>query len=394
MKLKKPPAGKSGRMIILAPDSFKGSLPALAVAQAMERGIRRVMPQAALRLLPMADGGEGTLDAVLAARQGRRLQAEVQGAGTNRVTAAFGLLDTPGDRLAVLEAAQVVGLTLQAAHAPPVELRSSLGVGELFRHCLDKGVRRFMIGLGGTSTNDGGAGVLRALGVRLLDNAGRAIAPTPAGLAELATVDFSSLDERIKETEITLLSDVTNPLVGETGATAVFGPQKGITAAQVPELDARLRRLGELGDHWLGRALSAEPGTGAAGGLGYAFQLLGARNRLGAEVVCELFEFDAALQHADWVLTGEGHSNAQTLAGKAPYVVARRAQRYRVPVTLVSGGIDRAGLPQLVPHFAGCFSIMFAPTSLSAAIAEAPELIADCVEQLARLRRTLISTHS
>src|SRR5712692_2672762 len=193
MKIKKKPAAKSGRMIILAPDSFKGSLNALAVAQAMERGIRRVTPQAALRLLPMADGGEGTLDAVLAARQGRRLETDVQGAGTNRVAAAFGLLDMPGDRLAVLEAAQVVGLTLQAARPQPVELRSSFGVGELFRHCLDKGMRRFMIGLGGTSTSDGGAGMLSALGVRLLDAGGRAIDPTPAGLADLATLDFSNL---------------------------------------------------------------------------------------------------------------------------------------------------------------------------------------------------------
>ncbi len=391
MKINKQPDSKNERIIILAPDSFKGSLSALAVAQAMERGIRRVMPQARLRLLPMADGGEGTLDAVLAATPGQRLQAKVRGAGSGEVTAAFGLLDGPGGQTAVLEAAQVIGLPLMDTGTQPVARRSSTGLGELVRHCLDKGARRFMIGLGGTSTNDAGAGMLSALGVKLLDVKGHSIDPTPKGLAELTSVDFSGLDERIKETDITLLSDVTNPLAGATGATAVFGPQKGVTAEQIPELDARLRRFGELCDRGLGRPLSLEAGTGAAGGLGYAFQLLRARHRLGAEVLCELFDFDALLSEAQWVLTGEGHSNAQTLVGKAPYIVARWAQRRQVPVTLVSGGIDRAALPPLGRWFCGCFSITFAPTSLSETMLNAPELISDCVEQLARLRQPFMS---
>lgn len=365
--------------ILLAPDSFKGSLSALEAAQAMAAGIRRIWPEAEIKIFPMADGGEGTLDAVLVAANGQRLRAQVSGADFKPVTAGYGLLENSHGKIAVLEAAQVVGLTMPQTR--PVATRTTLGLGELFKHCLSQGVRDFMIGLGGSSTNDGGAGVLAALGVKLLDARGNCVEPTLQGLAELAAVDFSGLDARVKKARITLMSDVINPLCGERGATAVFGPQKGVADSEVALFDARLRHYAALCDAWFGRMLSQDEGAGAAGGLGYAFQLLGAQNRSGAEVVCELQQFDAALQDADWVLTGEGRSDAQTLQGKAPFVVAQHARRHGVPATLVSGGIDRASLAQLEQHFTGCFSIAPESMPVAQAMQHAAELLSDTVAQ-------------
>jgi len=380
--------------VVLAPDSFKGALSAREAAEALARGLRRVWPGAALRLLPMADGGEGTLDAVLAACGGERRTARVAGADLRPVEAAWGLLPgagTPGPRLAppaavaVLEAAQVVGLTLGPQAG--VGDRTTLGLGELLRRCLDEGLRRFLIGVGGSSTNDGGAGVLAALGARLLDAGGRELPPTPAGLAALARVDFSGLDARLAEAEITLLSDVRNPLCGPGGATAVFGPQKGVAAAEVGVFDARLRHFAGLADAWRGEAVSRREGAGAAGGLGYAFQLLGARYRSGAEAVAELAGLDAALRGADWVITGEGRSDAQTLLGKVPCVVARHARRAGVAVTLVSGAV--VDLERLSGEFDGCFPIVPRPMPLDEAMADTARLLADRAEQLARLAAAL-----
>lgn len=369
--------------VLLCPDSFKGSLSAPEAAEAMARGLRRVWPGAEIHLMPMADGGEGTLDAVLAATEGQRLQLAVSGADGRPVTAAYGVLDRGEGPVAVLEAAQVVGLTLPL----PAEVaqRTTLGLGELVRHCLDQGIRDFMIGLGGSSTNDGGSGVLAALGARLLDHAGQPVHPSPSGLARLVRVDLSGLDRRLKACRITLMADVVNPLCGPLGATAVFGPQKGVAPGEAAEIDGRLRHLAALCDAWYGGPLSTAPGTGAAGGLGYGFALLGASIRSGAEVVCELMGMDAALRETDWVVTGEGRSDAQTLQGKVPMVVAARAARMGVPVTLVSGSLDRGSLPDFARHFQGCFSIAFGPDTLERTMAEGAGLLADSMEQLARL---------
>ncbi len=379
--------------VIVAPDSFKGSLDARAVAQAMEAGLRRVWPEAVIPLFPMADGGEGTLDALLTSRangsRAERRTATVTGADGAPREAAFGVLNEPEGRVAVLEAAQVVGLPLIDPHAVPVTARSSRGLGELMRQCLDEGIRHFMIGIGGTSTNDGGAGLLAALGVAFLDEAGQPVAPTPDGLMHVARVDFSGLDARAHRADITVLSDVDNPLCGEQGATAVFGPQKGVTPAQVAVVDAALARFAAQADAWAGRAVSTEPGAGAAGGLGYALRLLGGGVRVGAEVVADMLGLTEALPGTDWVLTGEGRSDAQTLHGKVPHIIARYAKRFRLPTTLVSGSVEPAALDQLGPQFAGCFSILPQPMSLEAAQAHASALITDRVEQLARLWQTL-----
>jgi glycerate 2-kinase len=373
---RRPPA------VVLAPDSFKGSLSASAAAAALAEGLRRVWPGADLRLCPMADGGEGTLDAVLSCG-GQRSTDRVSDVSGKPRTVAYGSIGEPAT--AVLEVAQIVGLTDPAVAAVDVEHRTTLGVGELIRNRLDAGARRFMIGLGGSSTNDGGAGLLAALGLALTDARGRAIAPTPAGLAALAAVDASGLDPRLADTQIIVMSDVNNPLNGEHGATAIFGPQKGVPRERIAELDGRIANFASLTERALDRCAHDKPGAGAAGGLGFALQLIGGEMRSGAEVVADLIGLDAALDGAGWAITGEGRSDAQTALGKTPLIVARRAAARQVPVTLISGSIDRSALPGLGRHFAGCFSLPSGPANLEQCLAEAAELLADRAEQVARL---------
>lgn len=335
--------------IVIAPDSFKGSLSAVQVARAIERGVKRACPDAETRLFPMADGGEGTVDALLFARDGARLIAKVHGATGERVDAQYGVLASDSGPIGIIEAAQVVGLPM--ARGSDAAYRSSAGVGELLKHCLSEGLRRFMIGVGGSSTNDGGAGLLMALGARLLDGAGRTIPPHPAGLAMLDRIDCDDMDERLAHCDIVLMTDVDNPLCGPQGATATFGPQKGVAEQDIAVFDARIARLARLCDAWKEEAVSQQPGAGAAGGLGYAFMLLGARRRPGAEVICEAMTFDAGLAGADWVVSGEGRSDAQTLHGKLPMVVARHAKRAGARVALLSGSITEESRAALSREF-------------------------------------------
>ena len=377
--------------IVIAPDSFKGSLPALEVARAIASGLHRVWPAAQCVLVPMADGGEGTLDAVLSAGGERQVHNVSGAAGAgHRVDAAFGIvprsIDHARRRLAIIEIAQVVGITEPSGVAIAVGRRSTRGVGELIKHALDLGLREFLIGLGGSSTNDGGAGLLAGLGVRLTDGHGNAVEPHPEGLERLHGVDIAALDKRLSASRITIMSDVNNPLVGPRGATAIFGPQKGVTPDLLERYDTAIAHFARLAEAEVGRQAAERPGAGAAGGLGFALQLLGAEFRSGAEVIADLLQLDQALEGADWLITGEGRSDLQTLLGKTPYVVAQRAARHGVPATLLSGSIDRAALPQLTKVFAGCFSLVFGPITLAHAIAEASGLLTDSAEQLARLR--------
>lgn len=373
--------------IVLAPDSFKGSLSAPAVCDAIALGLARAVPGAEIRARPMADGGEGTLDAVLTAvgDGGRRERAQVMGAGGHATDAAYGLVSQPEGLTAVIEVAQVVGITDPRAMAVAVAERSTRGLGELVARLLDAGVRRFMIGLGGSSTNDGGSGLLHALGIALLDAQGKPVAPTPAGLARLARIDATGLDARLATASVHIMSDVNNPLCGPLGASAVFGPQKGVRPHEVADFDATLDRYAQLAQSALGRDAATRPGAGAAGGLGFALQLLGGIMQSGAEVVCELTGLGTALADADWAITGEGRSDRQTLLAKAPFVVARHAAAARVPVTLLSGAVDADSLPELGRHFAGCFALPGGPATLDECIADAPGLLADRAEQLARL---------
>ena len=359
--------------IVIAPDSFKESMTAPEAAAAMARGVRRVAPEAECTLMPMADGGEGTTEALIAALGAQRREVTARDPLGRPVTASYGLT---GDGLAVLEVAAAIGIGLVEPSERDVMRSDSGGVADLVLDALDAGANRLLVGLGGSATTDGGAGLLAGLGVRLLDVSGADIAATPAGLAELASVDISGLEPRLTGLRIDLASDVTNPLLGRLGSAAVFGPQKGATAAQVPVLDGLLARLAD--------ALVAAglpdvrhlPGAGAAGGLGMAFLTLGAQLRPGVEVVAEATGLDRVVEGADLVLTGEGALDAQTAAGKTPAGVLTVARRHAVPVIAFAGrlgpGIDGLG-------FAACVRIVGEAVDLATALREGPSNLEQAV---------------
>ncbi|EJM98519.1 glycerate kinase [Herbaspirillum sp. YR522] len=368
-------------IVVIAPDSFKGSLSAEQVASAIGNGVRAAIPQAEIRLKPIADGGEGTLDALLHAG-GQRLSVRCRNAAGAPVEAPVGLLDNGS---AVIESASIVGLTDAAGTAVALDQRSTLGIGDALLAVLERDVSQVLVALGGSSTNDGGAGLLVALGARLLDADGNDVPPRPADLGRVRRIDASAVDPRVATMRIVAMSDVDNPLCGEHGATAVFGPQKGVLPEQVAILDAALGHFADVLEGALQRHAKELPGAGAAGGLGYALLMLGAQFQSGAQTVADHIGLDEALAGAHWMITGEGRSDAQTLHGKAPFVASQRARRAGVATTLLSGGIDRKSLDRLQESFSGCFSIAFGPTTLEAAIADAPQLLQASAEQIARL---------
>lgn len=375
-------------IVVLAPDSFKGSLSAVDVCASWARGLHRVWPDVKLRCCPMADGGEGTLDVLLTAMGGERRRMVVTGASGDARDADWGIFRHPlsAASVALIEVAQAVPLTDAAGTRLPIERRCSAGVGELIRAALDAGIRHLAIALGGSSTNDGGAGLLAALGACWRDEHGAPLDPLPFHLPQARTLDLSLLDSRLAETSIEILSDVTNPLWGPSGATHVFGPQKGLLPAQADTLDATLAQLGTIAETSFGRRASHLPGAGAAGGLGFALTLLGGVMRSGASAVAEMNGLASALEGADWMATGEGRTDAQTLGGKAPAIAARMGREAGVPVTLISGSIDRTSLPALNTLFdGGCFSPFLGPEKLDDAMANAAEWLADAAEQVARL---------
>lgn len=372
----------SAPVVVIAPDSFKGSLGAEQVAQAIASGVARARPDVIVRICPMADGGEGTLDAMLTGGGERRVLS-VRGAAGPMREAATGLT---GDGSAIVETAEIVGITDPVGMGVPVEARSSRGMGEAIRALLDLGVRRFFVALGGSSTNDGGAGLLAGLGMKLFDAQGEELEPTPEQLARLARVDVSQLDARLADTTFVGMSDVDNPLTGEHGATAIFGPQKGVKPEQITSVDAALARFADLLEPALQRTARNLPGAGAAGGLGFALHMLGAQFEPGAETVARQIGLDVALEGADWLITGEGRSDVQTLHGKAPFIACAHARALGVPATLLSGAVDSSALPRLAEHFSGCFSPAPGPITLEVAIRDAAQLLANEAEQLTRLR--------
>lgn len=366
--------------IVIAPDSFKGSLDSGAVARAMRAGILRHLPQADVRCCPLADGGEGTLQAIQAATGAEERHFVVDDLTGKPVQAAVLI----HDQTMFIESARVVGLSLSADSVP--EQRSSAGLGQLLRRGLDLGLRRFCIGLGGTGCNEGGLGLLAELGMRLLDASGRPLPPLLAGLSKARRADFSALDPRLQQSELLVLSDVNAPLCGPGGASYLFGPQKGLLPAQLPEVDALMQHWAGLVSTPDGRRLADYPGAGAAGGLGFALLLLGGKLLSGGRYLAGLLRLEEQIAAADWVLTGEGRSDRQTLTGKLPMVVAGLARQHRVPATLLSGGVERDALSALRQSFAGCFSLTLGPADLQQCQQHAAEWLADMAEQLARLR--------
>ncbi|MET8723889.1 glycerate kinase [Streptomyces misionensis] len=323
------------RRVLVAADKFKGSLTAVQVAERVTAGLRRVVPDLPVEALPVADGGDGTVAAAVAAGFERR-EVRVAGPLGESVTAAFALRDGT----AVVEMAEASGLQRLPAGVFAPLTASTYGSGELLRAALDAGARTIVFGVGGSATTDGGAGMLAALGARFLDGDGAPVPPGGGGLAGLARADLSGLDPRLSSVELVLASDVDNPLTGPKGAPAVYGPQKGASPAQVRALDAALGHYAKVLEAEVGAraaTYAAAPGAGAAGGIGYGALLLGARFRPGIEVMLDVLGFASALERASLVITGEGSLDEQTLHGKAPAGVAAAARAAGKEVVAVCG---------------------------------------------------------
>jgi glycerate kinase len=371
--------------IVIAPDSFKESLSAPQVADAIAAGWASIYPQAELCLRPMADGGEGTVDAVLAATGGERRELEVSGPLGTPVLAHWGWLESG---TAVIEMAAASGLHWVPRTQRNAMISSSRGTGELILAALDAGAQRIILGLGGSATNDGGVGLLAALGVRFLDDAGYDLPPGGAALAQLEQINLTGLDSRLLNVQVDVAADVDNPLCGVKGASAIFGPQKGATPTQVEQLDAALARLAHVVAGTLGEYFSQFPGVGAAGGLGFAVKaFLRARFRPGIELLAELSHLAEALQGADLVITGEGRLDAQSLHGKTPVGVARQAQAAGVPVVALAGSLGEGYEELYAAGIDAAFSLTPGPVSLEQACADAAVQLQARTSDIARLWR-------
>jgi glycerate kinase len=370
--------------VVLAPQTFKGSISALGVAQAMEKGVRRVLPDAETVLVPVADGGDGTLETLVETSGGKIRTSRVTGPLGDPIDAQWGAM---GDgRTAVIEMARSSGLALLTVDARDPLTATTYGLGELIRSALDAGFRRFIVGIGGSATNDAGAGMAQALGVRLLDADGRDLAFGGAALAGLDRLDVSGLDGRAGESEFMVACDVSNLLTGPEGASAVYGPQKGATPAMVEQLDAALGHFAEIVRRDLGRDVERIPGAGAAGGLGGGLiAFLGGDLRAGVDIVLDTVGLDGRLKGASLVITGEGSTDRSTVYNKAPVGVARRARALGIPVVAVSGSLGD-GYADVHDHgIEAAVAITRRPMTLDEATAEAAELIASATEEAIRL---------
>ncbi|WP_312601426.1 MULTISPECIES: glycerate kinase [Pseudomonas] len=371
--------------LVIAPDSFKESLSAPEVAQAIAEGWRAVFPSATIELKPMADGGEGTVEALLAATGGERRELTVQGPLGQPVLAHWGWL---GEGTAVIEMAAASGLHWVPKAQRDARRASSYGTGELIRAALDAGARRIILGLGGSATNDGGAGLLNALGVKFLDKHGQPLPPGGAALAELARIELSGLDKRLATVQIDVAADVDNPLCGSHGASHVFGPQKGATPEDVAVLDAALGHYAQVAAQVLGEDHSCFPGVGAAGGLGFAARaFLQAHFRSGVELVAEVSGLAEALRDADLVITGEGQLDYQSLHGKTPIGVARVAREADVPVIALVGSLGAHYQQVYEAGIEAAFSLVPGPITLEQACRAAAQELRARATDLARVWR-------
>lgn len=374
--------------IIVAPDSLKGSVSSIHAAEARARGIYRADPDAEAVLLPLADGGEGTLDALLAAG-GRRIAVSVKGPTGADISAEYGLL-APDETTAIVEMAQAAGLALVPHDKRDPRETSTYGVGQLILAAAHAGASRMIVGLGGSGTNDGGAGAMQALGVRFWDSHNQLLPPgmEAAQLSRIARVDMSLFAFPLHKVSVVVASDVTNPLVGADGASAVYGPQKGASPAQVAEMDAALPHFAGLLARDLGRDVAARPGGGAAGGLGASLMaFLNADMQSGIDLVLDAMRFEQKAQGADWVFTAEGRINAQTLQGKTIAGVLRRCRALGgLPVAAFGGSVDGEAAALLAEQgLAAAFPIAPGPISLETAMAQGAHLLEQTTERVVRL---------
>ena len=370
--------------IVIAPQAFKGSISALRAAEMMADGVRRVSPDAVIELAPVADGGDGTLETLVEASGGEIRSSEVMGPLGETRTAVWGAM---GDGLtAVIEMARTSGLALVAVEDRNPLVATTYGLGQAIRDALDSGFRRFILGIGGSATNDAGAGMAQALGARLLDSAGDDLPPGGAALADLDRVDLSGLDPRIAESDVAVACDVTNPLTGPVGASAVYGPQKGATPEMVERLDAALAHLAAVVRRDLGVEIDAIPGAGAAGGLGGGMiGFLGGHLEAGVDIVLETVGLEGRLADADLVITGEGSVDYQTVYNKAPIGVARLARARGIPVVAIVGSLGERYREVHNHGIDAVLAITSRPMTLEEASESVDELVTDAAEQAMRL---------
>ncbi|EGR1857609.1 TPA: glycerate kinase [Vibrio cholerae] len=370
--------------VVIAPDSFKESLTAKQVCDAIQAGLARVWHDAKFVAIPVADGGEGTVQSLVDATQGRLVEVKVMGPQGKRVEAFYGML---GDnQTAVIEMAAASGLHHVPVAQRDPKLTTSFGTGELIRHALDQGVTKLIIGLGGSATNDGGVGMLAALGARFTNADGDPIQLTGGGLRELTHIDLQDFDPRLQNCDILVACDVNNPLCGDKGASAVFGPQKGATPEDVQLLDGALRQFGLLTEKVTGKMVLESAGAGAAGGMGAALlAYTQARLRPGIEIVLETVQLAHQVSDADLVITGEGRIDSQTVHGKTPMGVAKVAKRFDVPVLALCGctgdnyqAVYQCGIDAV-------FAAVPRAMSLEDALKESDFNLADLAENVARL---------
>jgi len=369
--------------ILVAPDKFKGSMTGREAGDAMRAGLLRVWPSADIEVVPVADGGDGTAQAILDAVGGRRVSRTVQRPDGEPVDASFALLSD--GKTAVVELASASGLALMSSGSNDPLTATTYGTGELIVAALDSSARRIILAIGGSATNDAGAGALSALGARFLDASGSELPRGGAALARLETIDDAALIEKLRGVSIEIASDVDNALVGPNGASAVYGPQKGASPEDVRTLDAALTRFADIVKRAKGVDVRDVPGGGAAGGIAAGFlALAGGRVVPGAELVFDVIGFERRLDGVSLVVTGEGKLDRQTLSGKAPFAVARAASRRDIPVGAVAGAVDLRGDDLEKLHMAAVEALAPASAPLEQTMRDALALTANAAERLAR----------
>ena len=373
--------------LLFAPDSFKGSLTAVESCEILARAAQHIFPDAETVSVPAADGGEGTVDALLCAMGGRRVTTRVTGPLFTPVDAAWGLLGS--GETAVIEMAQASGLPLVPEALRDPRRTTTLGTGELMAEAIRSGAKKLLIGIGGSATNDGGIGMLTALGAVFTDARGQPVRPVGGALMDVARADFSGLMPALKDVAITVICDVTNPLLGENGAAFVYGPQKGAGPAVRDELEAGMAHYAGIVGEAVGHDVASFAGAGAAGGLGAALAgVLGARLRSGIDAVLDAVDFDSRLDGVDLAVTGEGRIDGQSIRfGKVPAGVAKRCAARGIPVAAIVGGIGE-GAEGLFGLCEGTIQAAApGPISLEEAVARAPELYERAAERLFRAVR-------
>jgi glycerate kinase len=370
--------------IVIAPQGFKAGISGMDAARAISRGVVAAVPDAEIVLAPVADGGDGTMHALVDGTGGQVFTSTVTGPLGQPLEAQWGVM---GDgRTAVIEMALASGLALVPQRRRNPRITTTAGTGEILGEALDRGFTRIIVGLGGSATNDGGAGLATALGARFLDSAGKSLAPGGSALARLDHIEIDGLHPALQDATVIAATDVTNPLCGPEGASAIFGPQKGANPEMVKQLDAALANYARVVVRDLGRDVSEQPGAGAAGGLGAGLMAFtSATLQSGIDMVCEVLDFDSLLEGADLVITGEGRADHSTIFNKAPVGVARHARAHGIPTVLLAGGLG-PGHEELYDHgLAAIVCIADRPMSFEVSLSRTAELLESTAERTMRL---------